>query len=274
MILQYLFKKILRRTPFQGQDRLFHFLFNKNLFNKEHIVVKPIIGDFKISCDTSTWIGAKIAYNGDYEPTLKAIFKSAIKAGDTVVDVGANIGFHTLYFAELVGDKGKVIAFEPVPYNFNSLEFNISINNFSTIEARNIALSDKNEQINIGIDTQSKNPGAFNLFNHDGDTLINCFRGDDVLDGKIDFIKVDVEGYESFVISGLFKIINKNKPKIIFEYDSNYHLKTGLAKDYIFNLLSSIGYSFSEITKNGLNEILDINSIKSANILATTKGKL
>ena len=55
-------------------------------------------------------------------------------------------------------------------------------------------------------------------------------------------IKIDVEGYESFVIQGMLETIKNNRPKIIFEYDVNYHNKTGLAKDYIFSLLCNLNY--------------------------------
>lgn len=269
MILSSIFRKILRRAHFNGQDRLFNFLFNKQLLQKGDVIVEPLIGNFKIQCNTNTWIGAKIAYNGDYEPSLKKVFKQNISAGDTVLDIGANIGFHTLYFAELAGPNGKVIAFEPVPVNFEKLKFNIGLNSFNNISPQNIALGSKNEQITIGIDENSTNPGAYNLFDHSGNVMINCLIGDEVVvNEKINFIKIDVEGYESFVFEGLIKTINRDKPKIVFEYDSNYHLKTNLPKDYIFTLLAPFNYIYYAITPAGLTKIEDINTIKSANILA------
>ncbi len=269
MAFTKLFKKILRRPHFNGQDRIFNFLYSQKMLQKGDEIVAPIVGNFNIKCNTDTWIGAKIAYNGDYEPTLKRVFREKINQGDTILDIGANIGFHTLYFAELTGPQGKVIAFEPVPINFERLKFNIALNPFKNIFLKNIALGNKNEQLTISADENSTNPGAYNLFDQNGDVIIHCFIGDEVIDeDKIDFIKIDVEGYESFVVDGLIKTIQKSLPKIVFEYDQNYHLKTSLAKDFIFTLLKPLNYTFFAITIDGLKEIDDINSIKSANILA------
>lgn len=265
-MIQNIYKFILRRPFFRGQDRIFNYLFRKNKFKKETIFVQPIEGNFNILCDTSTWIGGRIAYIGDYEPELKRVFKSMIKKGDSVLDIGANIGFHTLYFAELTGMKGFVTAFEPVPHNYKALNMNIKINNYSNIKTHNIALSNKDERIYIKADIQSTNPGAYNLFEQNGDISIMCVIGDAVIGSqKVDFIKIDVEGYESFVLDGLLEIIKKNKPKIIFEYDQHYHQKTGRSADYIFSLLVSVGYHFKYIHRNGLR---DLEDIKSGNILA------
>src|SRR4051812_41668384 len=168
----YLIKKILRRPFFYGQDRLFNFFFSRNKLNNGNVLVKPITGNFKILCDTKTWIGAKIAYTGDYEAPLKSIFKEHLKKGHVVLDVGANVGFHTLYFADLVGEDGKVFSFEPVKHNFASLTNNININNFKNINSYQLALSNKNEEFNIDIDENSINPGSFNLFDRSGDLVV------------------------------------------------------------------------------------------------------
>ena len=71
--------------------------------------------------------------------------------------------------------------FEPVPYNFETLNYNISLNNFKHIKTKNIALGSKNEQISIAADEKSTNPGTFNLFDQSGNTLITCSIGDEVI---------------------------------------------------------------------------------------------
>lgn len=269
MFLKHIFRLILRRSSFKGQNRLFNYLFHRNRLNHGWKIVKPLQGKFKINCDTSTWIGAKIVYTGEYEPELKKVFKSILKKGDYVLDVGANIGFHTLYFAELVGENGKVTSFEPVPYNFKTLDNNVKLNGFNHIHLNNIALGNRNEQINIAADQESRNPGAFNLFDQSGNTTIICCIGDEVIkDEKVDFIKIDVEGYESFVIEGLLETIKKHRPTIIFEYDIHYHKKTGLTKDFIFLLLRDLNYHFMHIYEDGPKALDNFENLKSGNILA------
>lgn len=268
MPISALIKKILKRPFFRGQDRIFNYFFIRNKLNHGIQKVKPINGNFNINCDTKTWIGAKIAFTGDYEPELKSIFKLLIKPGDVAVDIGANIGFHTLYFAELVGEKGKVISFEPVLYNFNSLKENIALNNFKNIKIHNIALSNKEEELTIDIDEESRNPGSFNLFEKEGNTHIKCAIGDEILINEpINFIKIDVEGYEGFVMQGLMKTIEKHHPILVFEYDVNYNHKTGLPDQYLFNLLKPLNYSFFKVDRNGLIP-LTLEGVKSCNVLA------
>lgn len=268
MINKSILKKILRRSSFLGQYRLFHYLFVRQELNIGNQITSPLIGNFKINCDTSTWIGAKIMFTGDYEPELKSIFKQYINKGDTLIDVGANIGFHSLYFAELTGITGKVICFEPVPYNFKSLLHNISLNSYSNIYPHNLALSNKAEEFSISINEESINPGAFNLFNKGEGTSIKCQIGDEMLkEETVNFIKIDVEGYESFVIDGLKQTIAKQKPYIIFEFDRNYQQKSELSADHIFEILTPLGYNFFEVTNNGLVRF-DLDKVKSCNVFA------
>lgn len=268
-LISFIIKKLLRRPFFRGQDRIFNFFFKNKLLQNGHIIGSPLIGNFKIVCDTNTWIGSRIVYLGDYEPFLKSHFKKHINLGDTVLDIGANIGLHTLYFAELAGAKGKVIAFEPVPANFKKLRANIELNQFKNIQPENIALGHKNETIKIAADENSTNPGSFNLFDREGENEIICKIGDEILNNeKIDFIKIDVEGYESHVIDGLFETIKKNRPKIIFEYDPNYQLKTGLPKDYIFKKLLPLKYSFKLIHHQNIKDLIDFDNVLDGDILA------
>jgi len=269
MIAQKLYRLILRRPFFRGQDRIFNYLFTRNRLGKKPQIVSPITGNFKVKCNPLTWIGAKIIYTGEYESELKKIFKSIINKGDYVLNVGANVGFHTLYFAELTGKNGKVSAFEPVPHNFEALNFNVNLNDFDNILTKQVALGNKNEELNISVDVNHTNPGSYNLFDQQGDTLINCVIGDEMIgEDKVDFIKIDVEGYESFVIDGLLQTIKKNRPKIIFEYDKYYHHKTGLPENHILLLLNSLNYHFFHINQKGAKVLDNFQNIKSGNILA------
>ncbi|RZJ78470.1 MAG: FkbM family methyltransferase [Flavobacterium sp.] len=267
--MNFIINKLLRRPFFRGQDRIFNFLFKNKFLQKGILIGHPLLGNFKISCDTNSWIGSRIIYLGDYEGFIKEQFKTYISTGDTVLDIGANIGFHSLYFSELVGSGGKVICFEPVLTNFNKLKSNIILNQAENIWPHNIALGNKNENISIAADENSTNPGSFNLFERGGDEEIICRIGDEVLAReKVNFIKIDVEGYESYVIGGLIETITNNRPKILFEYDPNYIVKSGLPKDYIFKLLSSLNYSFLFIYGNRIKKVEKFDDMLTGDILA------
>ena len=158
-----LYKFLLRRPAFKGQFRLFSWLYNHKKLKRKQEVVTPILGSFKVYTDTINYIDANIYYLGDYEPWLKKHFKKLIKTNAVVLDVGANIGFHSLYFAELAGSNGKVVSIEPIPQNFEALEKNIALNNFKNIISIQKALAAKESIMDVAIDAGNNNPGAFSL---------------------------------------------------------------------------------------------------------------
>lgn len=238
--------------------------------NTGFLIAKPLKGNFKISCDTKTLIGAQIYYLGEYEDYIKGTFEHQIKTGDTVLDIGANIGFHTLYFSELVGDKGKVTAFEPVAHNYNKLKENLALNHCNNVTLHQLALGDKNETLYINADQNDDNPGAFNLFEK-GNLKIDCAIGDEIINEKIDFIKIDVEGYELFALQGLAATIKKHQPKIVFEFDKNYQLKTHENPYAIFDYLTSLGYIFYEIRRYENIKIKIPIKLISCDVIAMSK---
>ncbi len=76
------------------------------------------------------YIGHSIAKYGVWEATETAWFKSILRSGDCVIDVGANLGWYTIVGARLVGPEGRVLSFEPDPYNFGLLKDNVTKNGF------------------------------------------------------------------------------------------------------------------------------------------------
>ncbi len=165
------------------------------------------------------FVGQRIALE-KYEPYLTELMLSKIKKGDVVLDIGANIGYYAVLFADKVGKKGKVIAIEPDPINFEILQKNIKENKIFNVVAVQAAVGNENKKMKIF--ESKENFGDHRMWG-DGQSLpVFCRKLDDLLKEleyqKIDFIKMDVQGFESLVIEGGEKIIEKNKPIIFFEY--------------------------------------------------------
>ena len=175
------------------------------------------------------FVGQRVALE-KYEPYLTDLMLSKIKNGDVVLDIGANIGYDTVLFADKVGKKGKVIAIEPDPVNFEILQKNIKENKLFNVVAVQAAVGNENKKMKI---YESKtNYGDHRLWEEtlrpagtflDREALpVFCRRLDDLLKEleftKIDFIKMDVQGFEPLVIEGGKEIIEKNRPIIFFEY--------------------------------------------------------
>ncbi|MCY1505393.1 methyltransferase, FkbM family [compost metagenome] len=260
-----LLRLILRRKPFRGQFRLFSWLFQRNMLPVLQTIDQPLLGNFKLHLNTKYYIDSCIYYTGDYENALKIQYQKYIKRGFYILDVGANIGFHSLFFAELTGKEGKVIAIEPIDVNYEALVKNTRINTFPQLITHPIALGNENKILDIHIDTEEQNPGAFNLFEEgEKNYKVVCKKGDDLLKrehiDKIDFIKIDVEGYEVEVINGLANTIAKYRPIINFEYNSIYQLRGHHQKDEIFLFLKELNYSFLAIDKRGRAHLIEYNN--------------
>jgi len=216
----------------------------------------------------------KLSINQSFEELETKLVKDIIKDGNTIVDIGANIGYFTLIFARLVGEKGEVFAFEPEPNNFNLLKKNIEINNYKNVNLINKAASNKSGKIKLYIDD----------FNSGGHSLIAQIRNkqhieiesiklDDFFDTnkKIDFIKIDAEGAELEVLKGMSTLLNKNDDiKILLEYNPLVFKSFNVTPQKYIDLLMGFNfkiYKFDEKTENlkRINSYNDLEKIKFGN---------
>lgn len=181
--------------------------------------------------------------------TKKGVFNS------TVLDIGANIGNHSLYFSSYFS---KCISFEPNPRTFSVLEINSKL--VGNITPMNIGLS--NKKVTTSLFTNHQNVGASSLSDKwnesvDSSCEIQLDRVDDVIDEeeKIGLIKMDVEGHEWFALKGAEKTIANNKPIIIFEHNTS----KDKSENDVIGLLEDLGYdSFYEVVDGweGLRQYL------------------
>jgi FkbM family methyltransferase len=167
---------------------------------------------------------------------------------NTIVDIGANIGCHTLYFSEIVSDNsGTVYAFEPQPQNYNLLIKNINNNHKQNIIAYELGCSDCECECKIAVADLSKNinMGDFTL-NHNISAnkfyTVKCVRLDDILKETIDVIKIDVQGWEQNVLNGSKNIISNYKPLLIIEIEEYQLNRNGLTSEQLITQIRNFGY--------------------------------
>ena len=147
----------------------------------------------------------QLSIHGIHEPHETEVVKNEIKKGQVVLDIGANIGYYTLIFANLVGNEGIVYAFEPNPTNFSLLKKNVEINGYHNVTIIPNAVSDKNGKTTLFL-------GKDNMVTHRiFDAQIDPRKTIDVdvisldeyfknYNRRIDFIKMDVEGFLNSVL--------------------------------------------------------------------------
>ena len=167
----------------------------------------------------------------------------APKEGETVIDVGANVGAYTLLAAKLVGENGRVVALEPEPINFNLLKRNIEINGFKNVILLQLAAWNKDGSAvmeirrNIADHTLSPQFGSTEaLFQMEVQTARIDSLTRKIGIRKVDWLKVDVEGAEYKVLMGCRNLLASSRAHVLIEV----HLPEVL--EPIINLLKKLGY--------------------------------
>jgi FkbM family methyltransferase len=158
-----------------------------------------------------------------FEQYTSKLIKYLLPKGGTFVDIGAHYGYYSLLASKKIGKMGHVYAFEPVAENYYILSKNCSYNSFNNIQLYNSALSDFDGVASFQITKASdsagfhKHPLTETLETRSIQThRLDSFFGNE----KIDVIKMDTEGHESWVLDGMEKIIQNNpKLKIIIEFN-------------------------------------------------------
>ena len=193
------------------------------------------------------YIGASLALYGEYSQGEVDLFKQCIRQGDVVVDAGANIGYFSVIFSQLVGAQGAVYAFEAHEFIYNLLCGNAAFNSCFNLHPYFMALGNTQTTIEITLPnyTITDNFGGIDLMNHhrSGTTQsVQCDTLDNVLSPleRVDFIKIDVEGMEQVVIEGARQIIKKFRPLLYVEND-----RTQKAR-YLLELLEQLEYTLFE----------------------------
>lgn len=163
------------------------------------------------------------------------LVRDLLRPADIVVDVGANIGYYSLLAAGIVGPGGRIIAFEPEPDNLVELRMNVERNGLGMAEIRPVAVGacagtvSFLRGINGGVTGHAGEGGAPTV-------RVPMVALDDVLEGHVDAIKIDVEGYEGEVLEGARRIIERCKPRLFVEIHPRM-LAPGHTVDSLFDFL-------------------------------------
>ena len=173
------------------------------------------------------------------------IVKKYLSKQSIILDIGANIGNHSMYFSLLDSDN-KIYAFEPHNINYNILRKNIEINNLTNIKIYNIAIGDK-EGSGILVEKDNNNL-CDTMVEYQAEGKVRFTSLDKFIQTvqlkKIDLIKIDVEGFEEYVIKGMVQLINK--------YDPIYWIEIwDEKKEVVFKLLKK--YNLIEIKNKQFN---------------------
>ncbi|HEX4241668.1 MAG TPA: FkbM family methyltransferase [Steroidobacteraceae bacterium] len=196
------------------------------------------------------FVGRAAFYVGDLDRKLSWIYRRLIRPGDTVLDIGANIGIVTVGMAKLVGSAGRVHAFEPNPRLTQRLHQVIDRNHLSQVTIHALALGAEAAMLDLHIPRD--NAGAGSLIRKRGRpceiVTVRVERLSAILEPQpIRLIKIDVEGFEAEVFRGAEALLRAQPAAILFELNGDED-RSGEAP--LLQLLAAYGYAFLAIPKS------------------------
>ena len=201
------------------------------------------------------YVGQSLIKYGEYSDDEVNLFRTLCDIGDTIIEVGANFGSHTLPLSQIVGNNGVVLAFEPQRIVFQTLCANLALNSITNVYSFQKAVSSKKDKLYLP-DTRYNKDGNFGgiSMQKEGTEEVEVIKLDKFLQlDSLKLIKIDAEGMELDVLKGAKKIIKLFKPYLFVEndrfdkhsqlikyidsigYDMYWHISPLYNKDNFFN---------------------------------------
>jgi len=228
-------------------------------------------------------ISTELSIFKSHEPINTQIISRILKKGMTCLDIGGNIGYYVLLERQLVGDKGRIIAFEPLPRNYQYLQKNIQLQSVKNISAYNFACGDKEGKATFFINKKSNGckviaegvappDPSLGTLTEVPIKILDPFIEELKLE-RVDFVRMDSEGYELHILKGLKKTLEKFKPIISIELhkrqlgvdgtkeffklmkDLDYEVESYVPRELDIPIIGSMSY----VKKPTLDELMEMN---------------
>lgn len=231
----------------------------EDLFQENNYTTYNLLPNVKINLYKDDYLSKKI-YTGFEQDEINFI-NSNLNQGDIFIDIGANIGLFSIIAANKVGNSGKVIAFEPTKKVFNKLIENATLNNFENIDFRNIGLSNKKQTLSFYVSQDGFD--AFNSFVENNDReeqkiTIEASTLDIELENinksLIKIVKIDVEGWEKYVLLGGQDFFTNYSPIVMMEFTEENTFNAGYSIHELYDMMQNYGYKWYRITNGELVE--------------------
>jgi FkbM family methyltransferase len=202
--------------------------------------------------DLSWWPDRTTYFLGRWHDAHLMLFaRKHIKPTDTVLDVGANRGEFSLFASTLAG---QVIAFEPNPKMVSILRRDTERNSVANTRVEPFGLGNENAALPLYV--PSHNPGEAS-FCGNGEAVSAEIRRGDELGLSPNFIKIDVEGFEPFVIDGLRETITKHRPVIVTEVVRSNLEAAGSSPEQLAKMMRALGYTGHKLSLKGSSKNLE-----------------
>jgi FkbM family methyltransferase len=223
---------------------------NKQSGNKELVIYRLQQG-LKMQLYFDSRLSQEI-YCGDFEWSERHFINDYLRKSEIFVDIGANIGLFTLLASKKVGEEGQVYSLEPCSKTYSRLVKNVALNGLTNVKCHQIALSDHAgmKKINVSLDGYDAwnsfvQPTAGNLFTVEmvSTSSWDTFAQEHHLMGRVALMKIDVEGWESHVLSGGMAFFSRTDAPILqIEFTDKAAQSAGTSCQILYRQLEALGY--------------------------------
>jgi len=209
--------------------------------------------------------------NSDYKKEDELFFQHYLRKDDNVIDVGANIGWLTILASKIIGEYGSVFSIEAHPKIFHFLKGNIALNNCNNVVCFNTAIDKKIGTVSFSNYKWDELNSVILNNNPNSKIVVSSSTLDSLPINKQHFalLKIDVEGFEKFVILGAKNILTKTNC-VYFEYNDNHFKKYHYSGQELLNIF--ISYKFKLYKFSSQNTLCSLSSnyfsTQTENILA------
>ncbi|MEX2138782.1 MAG: FkbM family methyltransferase [Pirellulales bacterium] len=243
----------LRALPIRrGKERLSRWIPLDRLAESGCFHGRTFRGKQSIVWDASTLpdvMTKSMLWNGSYQDDVLACIARAIKPGDQVFDIGAHFGLMSIFASKLVGEHGKVIAFEPSPRNREVLAHHCRLNRSSNVIIEALGLLDRPGEFDFYMTTGHSWNSTFDAAFAQQQTFDRTTVRADTLDNFVErtglrpaLLKIDTEGTELECLLGGIATLRRLRPVLVIEYNSLSQSRPGEDEQRVIRLLQELGY--------------------------------
>lgn len=247
------------------------------------VTARSSLAPFRCRFTRGDWVTTSFAIRGFFDLGVAVVANAVCRPGDTIVEVGANVGTETLLFASVVGPTGRVVCFEPLPENVLILREQVELNGFQHVSLHAVAVSDRPGALRFIPPAGDMNFGEGRVAGAQRPTGGPAAEEIEVpavtLDGLRDsgelpaprLITIDVQGVELLVLRGAERLIRDMRPYILLEIEQRWMSEHGISPNDLFKFFDRFSYGVYEIAKWGLREVVP-GLVRDANWLCLPQG--
>lgn len=224
-------------------------------------------------------ITPRIAKQRTWESECTQWILANIRRGDTFVDIGAHVGYFALIAAKSVGEEGRVFAFEPDPTNYATLARNVLLNGFANVTLEQAAVMNRNDRIRLFLSETNTGDHRVLFCEEPRPSIeVDCVTVDDYFRDrgatpKIDFVKIDTQGAEVFVLQGMRKTLRLNPgARLVVEFWPYGLFCLGTNARELLRLIESHGFIVGHAEQERLLAAYTVENRRHTNLMLQRTG--